>query len=80
MVHELTKTIRIFFDRETVSDNSTDNVQVSVENRDKIVLYLNSSAHCTQFLDHFLDQGKILNDIAYKMLSYNSSTLEDVMT
>ena len=42
--------------------------------------YLNSSVHSNQFLTHYLDQGKILNDIAYKMLNYNSSTLEDVMT
>lgn len=45
MVHELTKTIRIFFDREMLIDNSSTNVEVSIQNKEEILIFLNSSSH-----------------------------------
>lgn len=45
MVHEITKTIRTFFDREVIEGNSTNNVESSIANRIEIIEYLNSSVH-----------------------------------
>ncbi|CAD8051238.1 unnamed protein product [Paramecium sonneborni] len=68
MVHEFSKTLKTFW-------QSND---YAITDYNQLESFLSGQVHTTQFIHHFLFQGKIMEQIASTMLSLNKSTLDSV--
>ncbi|CAD8050075.1 unnamed protein product [Paramecium sonneborni] len=69
MVHEFSKTLKTFW--QTNDYAIIDEIQLEQ--------FLSGQVHTTEFIHHFLFQGKIMEQIASTMLSLNKNTLDSVI-
>ncbi|CAD8134451.1 unnamed protein product [Paramecium octaurelia] len=69
MVHEFSKTLKTFWQ---LND-------FAITDEDQLEKFLSGQVHTTEFVHHFLFQGKIMEQIANTMLNLNKSTLDSVI-
>ncbi|CAK71269.1 unnamed protein product (macronuclear) [Paramecium tetraurelia] len=69
MVHEFSKTLKTFWQ---LND-------YAITDENQLEKFLSGQVHTTEFVHHFLFQGKIMEQIANTMLNLNKSTLDSVI-
>ncbi|CAD8054058.1 unnamed protein product [Paramecium primaurelia] len=69
MVHEFSKTLKTFWQ---ITD-------FAITDEDQLEKFLSGQVYTTEFVHHFLFQGKIMEQIAYTMLNLNKTTIDSVI-